>query len=101
MRRELRSSSDPAEQGGALGRYAEEISKVLVRLERMRPPPVLAAGDRTRRDRLASTRSLAIRLRDAIEDRDAKRVARLLLRFRRVSREQGGQQTFAAESLRA
>jgi hypothetical protein len=101
LQRELRSSRGTAEQGGALGRYADELGKVLVRLERLRPPPVLAGGDRARRRRLGSTRSLAARLRDAIEQRDSKRVASLLLRFRRVTAGQGGQQTFAADSLRA
>lgn len=101
LRRDLRSSRGTAGQSDALGRYAESVRKVLVRLKRLRPPPVVAAGDRTRRRRLAATRSLAERLREAIEGRDAKRVAGLLLRFRRVTAGQGGQQTFAGESLRA
>ncbi len=101
LRDDLRAADGPEAQGQALGRYADSLRKVVARLRRLRPPPVLAATDRSRTRRLASTRSLASRLRMAIEARDSKRVARLLLRFRRVTASSESGRTFAARSLRA
>jgi hypothetical protein len=99
--RELKAAGDPTAQGRALGHYADALRTPVRRLRRLHPPPVLVASDRARVRRLAATRSLASRLRDAIEARDSRRVARLLLRFRRVTRGGGGEAPFSGSSLRA
>lgn len=101
LRDDLGAATGPDTQGRALARYAESLKRVVGSLRRLRPPPVLAATDRSRRLRLTTTRSLASRLRAAIAARDSKRVARLLLRFRRVTGSGDARGTFAAESLRA
>lgn len=101
LRAGLGASQDTANQGRALGRYADALGKVVARLKRLRPPPVLEAADRARLRRLAATRLLASRLRDALERRDSKTVALLLLRFRRVTGSGAGQRAFTAGSLRA
>jgi hypothetical protein len=101
LRRDLGAAGGSQAQGQALGRYADRLRRVVVRLRRLRPPPVLAATDRARTRRLATTGSLASRLRTAIEARDSKRVAQLLLRFRRVTGSGDGDQPFAGDSLRA
>lgn len=100
LRERLGSSAGPEAQGQALGQYAETLKGVAARLKRLRPPPVLAASDRARIERLTLTRKLAAGLQSAIEGRDPRRVAQLLLRFRRVNAEQPTR-TFATQSLRA
>jgi hypothetical protein len=98
---DLRGTQDPAGQGGALGRYAKALGGPLARLRSLHPPPVLARSDRARLKRLSETRSLASRLQAAIESRDSKQVARLLLRFRKVSGGSGGDAPFGGAPLRA
>ena len=98
---ELKGSGDPTAQAEALGRFAARLKAPLVRLRRLRPPPVLRTTDRARLRRLSDTRSLAYRLRSAIVRRDSKRVARLLLRFRRVTGAGGDDSPFGARDLRA
>ena len=97
---DLKGSGDPGEQSRALGRFAASLKRPLVRLRRLHPPPVVAATDRARIRRLRSTRRLALRLRDAIAERNARRVAKLLLRFRRVTGARGDA-PFSGPSLRA
>ena len=98
---ELRGSRDPGEQGRALRRFADALRTPIARLRRLRPPPVLAATDGARLRRLEATRSLAYRLQKAIANRDSRRVARLLLRFRRVTGAGGDDSPFGARDLRA
>lgn len=98
---ELEGSSDPNAQADALGRFAAGLERPIARLRRLDPPPVLETTDRARLKRLAATRSLASRLRSAIVERDSKRVARLLLRFRRVTGAGRSEAPFNAHDLRA
>ena len=98
---DLKGAQDPARQSRALGRFADSLRRPIVRLRRLRPPPVLRATDRARVRRLAATRSLAYRLQKAIEGRDSKRVARLLLRFRRVTGAGGAEAPFSGPALKA
>lgn len=98
---ELEGAGAPGAQADALGRFAAGLRGPLVRLRRLDPPPVLERTDRARLRRLAATRSLASRLRTAIVERDSKRVARLLLRFRRVTGAGGPDAPFNARDLRA
>lgn len=101
LRRELGSARGAADQGGALAHYADSLGTVLERLRHLRVPPVLASSDRDRVRRLRSTRSLAVRLRVALERRNVKGVARLLLRFRRATDPQTEREALDARSLGA
>ena len=98
---DLGGSRDPGEQGRALGRFADSLRRPIARLRRLRPPPVLADTDRARLKRLTATRSLAYRLQQAIEERDSRLVARLLLRFRRVTGRSGDDAPFSGRALKA
>jgi hypothetical protein len=98
---DLRSTRDPAAQAAALGRFAEGLKEPIVRLRALHPPPLVAGTDSRRIRRLVRTRRLALSLRSAITARDPKAVARLLLRFRRVTSGGRGEGGFTGPAVRA
>jgi hypothetical protein len=83
LSRRLRAADDPAEQQRALERFGTALTGMLRKLRALEVPDVLRPNHREQVSRLTATRSLAADLREAIAARDAERVARLLLRFRR------------------
>lgn len=99
--RDLRSASEPGEQRRALARYRRHVERTADGLARLSPPPLLAASHARQLRRLRSVRSLAEQLGRAVRARDARAVARLLLRFRRGQREGSEGVTADARSLRA
>jgi hypothetical protein len=84
LQRQLRRAEQPAAQSEALARYRRSVNRQLTRLRRLNPPPILKATDEDQKDRLQAAGELADRLRRAVVARDSQRVARLLLRFRRL-----------------
>ena len=86
INRALESSLAGAEESGrqanALERFAASIGATLADLRSLDPPAVLEPGHGDQVRRLAETRTLARSLRRALGDKDARRVARLLKRFR-------------------
>jgi hypothetical protein len=100
LRSDLRAGRAAPAQARALGRYATSLAAVGRRLRRLTPPPVLLPTHRAELKRLDSTASLGKRLRTAIVKKDAKTVARLLLRFRNVGT-QNDAQGLAARAVRA
>jgi hypothetical protein len=89
LRSRLRRARTPAAQSQALGRYARTIERRYDALYELQPPPVLVTTHRAQLGRLSASSRLARQLRDASEARDSRRVARLLLEFRAVSRQSG------------
>lgn len=89
LRSRLRRAAGPDAQSTALGRYASGVYGQFSRLRRLDPPPVLLATHRAQLARLYESNRLARGLQRATRRRDEKRVARLLLRFRRVTRDAG------------
>jgi hypothetical protein len=85
LQRSLRASHGGAAQARVLGRFAAGIGRSVDRLRRLHPPPLLLATHVGQVRRLDLTRRLAMQLHDALERQDARGVARLLLRFRRLS----------------
>jgi hypothetical protein len=85
----LRAAETPERQSAALARYGREIDRQHEALSALRPPPILRATHRDQLRRLTSSRRLARRLRTAAEARDSRRVAELVLEFRKVSRRNG------------
>jgi len=85
----LRAAETPARQSAALARYARAIDRRYGALYALKPPPVLQATHRDQLLRLTASSRLARRLRAATEARDPRRVARLVLEFREVSRRSG------------
>lgn len=88
----LRESAGPEGQQRTLSRYADSTESVLAHLRPLDPPPLLEGQHDALVGQLESARSLALRLKDAIDAGDAKRAARLLLHFRHLNEGAGGGQ---------
>jgi hypothetical protein len=86
---ELGAADTPARQSRALARYARAIDDRYDALYALDPPPVLESTHRDQLLRLSASSGLARRLRAAAQARDSRRVARLVLEFRKVSRSAG------------
>jgi hypothetical protein len=96
LRRDLRRAKTPARQERALDTFAATLRDTLRELRTLSPPVVLRVthGDQIRR--LDRTHTLARQLSDAIEGRNAHRVAVLLVRFRRSASSPGRTKLAAA-----
>ena len=98
----LRGTKDPQRQSSELRQFAIGLARITRSLRRLSPPPLLEPTHKLQIARLDRTYALSLRLRSAIEDRDAKQVARVLVRFRKLNERaapaQGG---FRESALRA
>ena len=81
----LTASKSPARQARALASFATGVGRLMTALRALDPPPLLAPTHRAQLERLTRTHALALELRHAIEGRNAKAVARVLVRFRRLA----------------
>lgn len=101
LRRRLADASAPAAQGRALRRYESELGRLIGRLRALEPPPVLQPTHEAQLARLQSARDLAKQLRRALAAQDGRRVARLLLRFRKVDQAGRRAESVTARAIRA
>jgi hypothetical protein len=101
LRADLRAGRSASSQARALGRYGISLRGVAAKLRALQPPPVLAATHGAELRRLEATGSLAGRLRGAIARKDSQSVARLLLRFQKLSGPQDHAQALANRAVRA
>lgn len=85
LQKSLRAARGGAAQAKVLGRFADGLESTLVRMRRLHPPPLLLATHVAEVQRLNGTRRLALELRGALQRQDARAVARLLIRFRKLS----------------
>lgn len=85
----LKRAEGPAAQVSVLERYARGIARVIEKLQPLRPPPLLIDRHHAQLEHLRSIRRLSLQLVGALRDQDSALVARLLLRFRRLSERQG------------
>ncbi|MDX6678523.1 MAG: hypothetical protein QOE31_2575 [Solirubrobacteraceae bacterium] len=100
LRRRLAGAADPDHQARSLRAYFLSLDLLIARLRRLDVPPVLAPTHRAQTTRLTSARLLAKRLRDAIEAQDAKRVARLLVQFRKLNDSRDRERRLTARAIR-
>lgn len=84
LRASMRNAKQASDQGRALARYAAALAPVLVRLEALRPPQVLASTHKAQLARLTTLRELSLELGAAIARRDRARVNALVARYRTV-----------------
>jgi hypothetical protein len=84
LSRDLGAAHGPGDQVSALKDYNHGLDRVLRALRALRPPPILLAAHNNQLARLEQTRGLAGRLSAALRKQDARAIARLLLRFRKV-----------------
>jgi hypothetical protein len=101
LRRRLAGAPNPDNQARALRAYFLSLDGLIARLRRLEVPPVLAPTHRAQLDRLTSARTLAKRLRAAIEAQDAKRVARLLVQFRKLNARRDRERRLTARAIRS
>jgi hypothetical protein len=85
LRSRLRDAKTPSAQATAFDKYARGVYGTYSALRRLDPPPALLPTHRAQLVRLFESDRLADALADAARKRDSKRVARLLLRFRRLA----------------
>jgi hypothetical protein len=100
LRADLDSADGPAAQAGALARFSARLRRSLSTLRSLQPPPVLRVQHADQIARVARTRSLADRLRAALDAQDAEQVATMLQRFRRASRSGASHRGLAKTALR-
>jgi hypothetical protein len=101
LRRRLADAPTPARQSRALLLYAVSLDRLLAALRKLKPPPILAPTDHAQIVRLTAARSLARRLHIALVAENAKRVAKLLLRFRTLNSRRGQDRLLANRAIRA
>lgn len=84
LQRGLSGASGAAGQRAPFAAYSRSLRAVIDHIAALDTPPLLRASHAALLKRLRAARSLAGRLAQAIGAQDAKRVAGLLLRFRRL-----------------
>jgi len=99
LRRDLRRAKTPGPQEAALARFASRLGSSLKALRALDVPAVLRVSHGDQIHRLDRTRSLALQLRSALQDRDSHRVAVLLVRFRK-SASARGRSELAAQAIK-
>src|SRR5205085_11913570 len=85
LQRDLRGAKTAQKQIAALRRYSAGIARVIRTLQPLKPPPLLLERHHDEVQHLARVRSLANRLVQALRAQNTKRVAALLLRFRKLN----------------
>lgn len=83
LRRDLDRARQASTQARALDRFGDALAKVSRRLERLDVPVLLEPAHAAQIKRLESTRKLSAQLQSAVRKKDSRRVAKLLLRFRK------------------
>ncbi|MBE2320112.1 hypothetical protein DVA67_029370 [Solirubrobacter sp. CPCC 204708] len=101
LRRDLDRARLSSTQARALSRFAGTVDRSHERLDALDVPALLAPAHKAQLARLESTRLLSRKLRTAVAERDSKRVAKLLLRFRRSARSQTSERALTKRGLAA
>lgn len=90
LSRGLRKAKTAPAQIRALQDYSDGVGGVIQDLEPLQPPPLLIQRHHAEIVHLKKVRSLARRMISALRRRDSQRVARLLLRFRKLNAQGSG-----------
>jgi hypothetical protein len=101
LRVKLRAARKPATQAAALTSFSSAVARTLKRLQALDVPVILAPSHSAQIARLETTRRLTARLRDAVRDRDSRRVAKLLLKFRAGGESERAQRVLVREGAAA
>ncbi|MDA0168789.1 hypothetical protein OJ998_06790 [Solirubrobacter taibaiensis] len=83
LRRDLRRARTARTQAKALDRFGDTLARVSRRLDGLDVPTLLEPAHESQLKRLAATRRLSRQLQSAVRAKDSRRVAKLLLRFRK------------------
>ena len=90
LSRRLSRATTPRAQQSALRDYADGVGGAIRRLQRLHPPPILVERHHEQVEHLRRVRGLSAQLVRALSAQDEQRVARLLLRFRRLASRRAG-----------
>ena len=101
LSRTLKTAKTPKEQEAALRRYADGLARVIRKLVPLKPPPLMIDRHHDQLEHLRSVRRLSLQLIDALKAQDGSRVARLLLRFRKLSAAGSAGGAVSSAALRA
>lgn len=85
LSRTLKTAKTPKSQEAALRRYAAGLGRVIGKLVPLKPPPLMIDRHHAQIGHLRRVRRLAQQLVTALKAQDGRRVARLLLSFRKLS----------------
>ena len=85
LRLDLDRAKTPAAQARALDRFGDTLGRASKRLDGLDVPVLLEPAHAVQVKRLGSTRTLSGQLESAVRKKDSRRVAKLLLRFRKSS----------------
>jgi hypothetical protein len=85
LARELKSAKTAGDQTVALRHYGAAVAKVIKLLQPLKPPPLLLERHHDQIEHLGAVRRLALRLVAALDRKDSRSVASLLLRFRKLN----------------
>ena len=83
LRRDLGRARRASSQARALDRFGDTLGRVSGRMATLDVPVLLEPAHEAQIKRLESTRKLSTQLQSAVREKDSRRVAKLLLRFRR------------------
>ncbi|MDA0181623.1 hypothetical protein OJ997_15060 [Solirubrobacter phytolaccae] len=83
LRRDLDRAKTAPSQARALKRFGASLTRVGKRLRALKAPALLQPAHAAQIKRLASTRKLSAQLETAVRKKDSRRVAKLLLHFRK------------------
>jgi hypothetical protein len=100
LTRQLRAAATAPGQIGALRRYAARVERVINRLQPLHPPPLLLDRHHRQIQHLVDVRTLSLQLVAGLRAQNRQRVARLLLRFRKLN-SQTSSTPLAADALDA
>lgn len=101
LRRDLERARTPTSQARALDRFGDTLGEVSDDLDTLDVPALLEPAHESQVKRLASTRRLSTRLQDAVRDKDSRRVAKLLIRFRKSTETQRSQRALTKRGIAA
>jgi hypothetical protein len=97
----LGNAAGPQDQSAALRRFASRLGGILNALRALAPPRVLRVPHADQVRRLEATRTLADRLRRALDAQDAQEVALLLKRFRQTASQRRPRRALARRAIAA
>jgi hypothetical protein len=100
LARGLQTAKTAADQERALSAYSRGVRGVVAQLEPLHPPPLLLDRQNGQIEHLQAVQRLAAELVQGLRAQDTSRVARLLLRFKKLST-QGAAPPVSADALNA
>lgn len=101
LRRDLGRAKTAAAQSRALDRFGSALARASTRLELLDVPVLLEPAHAAQVKRLGSTRTLSARLESAVRKKDSRRVAQLLLRFRKSTASKRDERRLTQRGIKA